>query len=281
MMNLTHLFLRFPEGRERALTLSYDDGVQQDMRLVALLNRHGIKATFNLNSGLLAPNGTVYPAGQIQRRMTEAEVMATYSGTSHEIAAHALTHSFLEQLPPNLATLEVLEDRTALENRFDTIVRGMAYPYGTLNDSVVAALRACGIAYCRTTVSSHSFDEPIDWLRLQPTCHHADPLLMDLTQHFLTDTITRRPYLFYVWGHSYEFERDDNWNVIEQFCEAAGGREEVWYATNIELYDYIAAFHALQFSNSGRIIFNPTCRKVWFYFRGETYAIAAGETLRI
>ena len=37
----------------KRLTFSYDDGVTQDRRLVPLLNRYGMKATFNINSELL------------------------------------------------------------------------------------------------------------------------------------------------------------------------------------------------------------------------------------
>ena len=40
------------EGKKKAVTFSYDDGVTQDRRLVELLNRYGLKATFNLNSGI-------------------------------------------------------------------------------------------------------------------------------------------------------------------------------------------------------------------------------------
>lgn len=35
-------FMRFPQGRAKALTLSYDDGVEQDIRLIEILNRHGL-----------------------------------------------------------------------------------------------------------------------------------------------------------------------------------------------------------------------------------------------
>lgn len=44
--------IMFPDGKKKALTLSYDDGVEQDRRLVEILNRYGIKATFNINSGV-------------------------------------------------------------------------------------------------------------------------------------------------------------------------------------------------------------------------------------
>ena len=46
----------FPGGLKRALTLSYDDGVEQDVRLIEIMNRHGLKGTFNLNSGAYAPD---------------------------------------------------------------------------------------------------------------------------------------------------------------------------------------------------------------------------------
>ena len=34
----------------KALTFSYDDGVEQDRRLVELFNKNNLKCTFNLNS---------------------------------------------------------------------------------------------------------------------------------------------------------------------------------------------------------------------------------------
>ena len=51
------VFMRFPGGLGKALTLSYDDGVEQDIKLIDILNRYGLKCTFNLNSGCYAPEG--------------------------------------------------------------------------------------------------------------------------------------------------------------------------------------------------------------------------------
>ncbi len=42
-------FMRFSGGRMKALTLSYGDGVRQDVRMMEILNKHGIKCAFNLN----------------------------------------------------------------------------------------------------------------------------------------------------------------------------------------------------------------------------------------
>ncbi|HOJ11344.1 MAG TPA: polysaccharide deacetylase family protein, partial [Clostridiales bacterium] len=141
---MAEIFLRFPEGRAKSLTLSYDDGVEQDIQLIEIMNRHGLKGTFNLNSGLYAAEGTVYPKGQIHRRMTEKQTTETFINSGQEVAVHSLTHSFLEQLPIDMAVNEIIKDRENLEKQFGTIVRGMAYPYGTLSDSVVEALKFCG-----------------------------------------------------------------------------------------------------------------------------------------
>ena len=88
----------FPGGLKKALTLSYDDGVEQDIRLIDIMNRSGLKGTFNLNSGEYAPEGTVYPAGRVHRRMTEAEVTALYRDCGQEVATHGLTHPFLDKM---------------------------------------------------------------------------------------------------------------------------------------------------------------------------------------
>ena len=49
----------FPGGLRKAVTFSFDDGVRQDLRLMDLFRTHGIKATFNLNSGLFGQEGVV------------------------------------------------------------------------------------------------------------------------------------------------------------------------------------------------------------------------------
>ena len=64
------IYLRFPDGKPKALTFSYDDGVETDKRLIEIFQKHGLKGTFNINSLLFAPEGTVYPAGTIHRRMS-------------------------------------------------------------------------------------------------------------------------------------------------------------------------------------------------------------------
>jgi len=48
---MSKLFVRFPGFRDKAVTLSYDDGVRQDKRLISIMQKYGLKGTFNINSG--------------------------------------------------------------------------------------------------------------------------------------------------------------------------------------------------------------------------------------
>ena len=274
-------FYRFPGGLRKAVTLSYDDGVEQDIRLMEILDKHGIRCTFNLNSGCWAKEGTVYAPGTIHRRMPKSQVEKVYANPNHEVAAHCLTHASLTELSPAEVAHEVLADRENLEAMFGGIVRGLAYPFGTYSDRVVDALKATGAAYARTVVSTNDFTVPTDWLRLHPTCHHNAPNLNDLCDRFIADTVPFGSKLFYLWGHSYEFEADNNWHVIEEFCEKMGGREDIWYATNIQIVDYVNACRQVIASADGKTLHNPTCIDVWADVDGKQVVIKAGETVKV
>lgn len=272
--------MRFPGGRHKALTLSYDDGTWEDIRLVDQMVQYGLKGTFNINSGL-------YPSEDRKSiRMPLHRALELYQPAGMEVALHSLTHSILSCLPENICTYEILQDRLNHERDYDCIVRGMAYPEGTISasDSVVSSLRQCGIAYARTTVSTERFDIPADWLRLPATCHHKNPRLMELAERFVKDPFERSPGLFYLWGHSREFAMDlpnNNWGILERFSQYMGGRDDIWYATNIEIFDYVHAYKQLIFSADGTKVWNPTSMQVWIKADGALRTVAPGETIRL
>lgn len=277
------LYMLFPEGKKKALTFSYDDGVEQDIRLMEILNRNGLKATFNLNGATLETPEYTYPVGVIHRPMGYRMALESYGGElgrNHEVAIHSYTHPFLDRIPRAMANYEVAKDREVLERLFGRIIRGCAYPMGTFNDMTVEVLRDNDIAYARTTVSTGSFAVPTDWLRMPATCHHNDARLFELSETFTKGTpgVWDTPWLFYVWGHAYEFDADNNWERMETFCQGVGGREDVWYATNMEIYTYVEAYRALHLSVEGRLVYNPSAIPVWFAYGGKSCCVSPGET---
>lgn len=101
--------------------------------------------------------------------------------------------------------------------------------------------------------------------------------IRQLAQTFVNKAKCREPLLFYVWGHTFEFERDNNWEIIEEFAEYIGNREEIWYATNIEIYDYVKAYEQLVFSLDGKKVYNPTAYSIYFEKEGMLYCVNAKE----
>lgn len=257
---MTKPIMRFPNGLAKALTFSYDDGVKQDKRLIEIFDKHGLKGTFNINSENFRPQEKT--TGD---RLSKQEAYELFANSPHEVAVHTLTHPRLEQFTTVSALYEILEDKKNLEQMFGKIVRGMAYPFGTSSDELEAAIRACGgIVYARATGSSNSIEIPKNWLHLAPTCHHNSEKLFELGDKLINDEPRRAAKLMYVWGHSYEFDRNDNWHVIEEFAKKMAFRDDIWYATNIEIFDYILAYRSLISSADGHIIYNPTCRELFF-----------------
>lgn len=158
----------------------------------------------------------------------------------------------------------------------------MAYPFGSYNDNIIKALELCGVSYCRTTKSTENFKLPDNWLTLHPTCHHNNSRLNELAKRFIEDDPRwQSVWIFYLWGHSYEFINNDNWNVIEDFAEYIGNRDDIWYATNIEIYNYVKAYKSFQTNIDKSIIHNPTSVDVWIAENNRTIKAPAGETLNI
>ena len=273
------LFFRYPGFRCKALTLSYDDGVIADRRLIDIMQKNGLKGTFNLNSGLM---GT-----RPDWLLTAEECAALYPAAGMEVALHGYTHTWLEQQPANMAAYEIIADRQKLEGLFGCPVTGMAYPFGTYNDTVIDVLRMSGVRYARTVKSTRAFALPEDWLCLHPTCHHNDKALFELADKFLAiEELPTRPgrspmSMFYLWGHSYEFDNDGNWDVIERFAEKMAGHEDIWYATNGEIYRYVQACARVEVAVDGSSCYNPTAFDICFYAGRKPYTVRAGETICI
>ena len=229
-------FMWFKDGKQRALTLSYDDGVYQDKKLVEILDKYGLKGTFNLNSGRIEE--ATLNQESLPGVMPKSEVKKVFENSNHEVAVHGYKHCFWNEIPTSQVVEEIMKDRTILEEMFGKRIVGGAYPFGrsSVTNDVVETLRLCGIKYCRETEPTFSFGIPKNWLRLQPTCHHNHPGLMELLQEFLNDGYFKKPKLFYLWGHSYELDfQADYWSRLEEFFKLISHKNDIFYGTNKEI----------------------------------------------
>lgn len=226
-------------GKNKAITFSYDDGVTQDIRLVELLNKYNLKCTFNINSELLGRKGFANNKGSrvSHYKVHPEDVKTIYEG--HEVAVHTLRH-------PNLTTLEepeiirqVEQDRLNLSELVGYEVVGMAYPCGGVNnDDRVADIikKNTGVKYSRTITSTRKFEMQDNLFRFNPTIYHRQlDSMMDLGQKFV-ELETDTPKLFYIWGHSYEMDFSTDFLVrFEAFLQLISNKDDIFYGTNKEI----------------------------------------------
>lgn len=225
-------------GKKKAVTFSFDDGVTQDIRLIEILDRYGLKCTFNLNSEFLGLEGTLERNGRTVRhdKIASDKIKEVYK--NHEVAVHTLTHPFLPSLDEGEIIRQVECDRINLSKICGYNVRAMAYPCGGQNndDRVSEIIKNnTGVKFARGIESSYKFDLQDNLLRFKPTVYYIEDCLDEVVDKFLS--LERdEPSLLYIWGHSYEMDAEYiSWERFEQVCKKLSGRDDIFYGTNSEV----------------------------------------------
>ena len=281
---MKYVFLRFPEGKAKALTLSYDDGCKDDVRFLETIDQYGLKCTFNL-VGTKVERGKPLSADFIRENIL---------AKGHEIATHGYNHRAQNKIRSIEGIREIIDCRIALEREFGMIIRGMAFPDNVVNRFLEPDAYAriknylvdLEIAYVRSAAGDNDkFELPEDWHNWIPTAHHDNPRIMEYIDKFVELDVSklycasRTPKLFYMWGHSFEFDRNNNWDVIEKFGQIMSEQNDIWHATNMEIYNYVKAFESLVFSSDFTMVHNPTATDVYLYVRNKNVLVKSGETV--
>ena len=197
--------------------LSFDDGTIWDRRFVELLNRYGVKCTFNLNSGLedfVWQYEDRFPI----RRQKLSETLEQYRG--HEIASHTLTHPWLNTLTPPQLTREVGEDCEALKEIFGLSEIGFGVPFTACEEREVRIIRKF-VKYIRLSAFSDSFALPEDPYHIPIHGLYNDPDIREKIAAFAKCDLPVA--LFVMAGHSYEFEVLDHWEYMEDLLKYIQG----------------------------------------------------------
>jgi peptidoglycan/xylan/chitin deacetylase (PgdA/CDA1 family) len=275
--------LLFPDGKSKALLLSYDDGRREDRRLVALMNKYQLVGTFHLNSNKL---DTV-------NYLTKGEIISLFNG--HEVSVHTANHPNLPDISRAEVIHEIIEDRKELERLAGYPVRGMAYPFGNTNDDVVSTISTLGIEYARTVNDSYNFEIPKDFLKWHPTIHQFAKAYWEPNQPEIDKIEMGKFYTIIesfleskelcvldIWGHSWEMGNDvKKWEETEKFFQLLANHDNVYYTTQIKLVDYINAFRSLKFSVNKELVTNPSSQTVFIKINNQTISIPSGATVTL
>lgn len=271
----------FPDGKSKALILSYDDGRTEDRQLVALMNKYNLIGTFHLNSNKL----------DTPTYLNKAEIKSLFQG--HEVSVHSANHPNLPDIAKIDIIYEILEDRKELERLVGYPVRGMAYPFGNTNDNVVNTINPLGIEYARTVGDSYNFEIPKDFLKWHPTIHQFAKAYWEPNQpekdkkemasfYKTIDAFlqTKELALLDIWGHSWEMGNDENkWKETEKLFQLLANSQAIYYTTHINLVDYINAFRNLKFSVNKNWVTNPSALTVYLKINSKIYSIPSGATV--
>ena len=200
---------RFPNGKTKIFNVTYDDGVLQDVRFVALLNRYGLKGTFNLNSGLMESEFEwTHESGRVIKRL------------SNDLSQQEILH-------------ELQEDKANLEKLFGREVKGFAVPFDYYSERIENCVRQCGFSYARISQESRSFVPQTDFFNWKATVFHTDPELEQLSRQFIESD--EELAIFQIVGHSYDLDVEKLWDRIENVFRMIAAHDDILPMTTIEI----------------------------------------------
>lgn len=262
----------YPQGKRRAFTVTYDDGVLQDVRFVALLNRYGLKGTFNLNSRLMEERFTwQHACGMLITRLSPQQAVPLYAG--HEVASHSLTHPYMEHLSEEQIMAELQTDKANLEALFDREIKGFAVPFDHYSSRIERCARRCGFTYVRIPEEWHSFAPPADLYNWKAGIFHLRDDLEERVTAFLHTE--QELALCQIVGHSYDLDVENQWQSMEQLFQMVSSGQDIAFMTTIELVEYLAAMEKVQITKHG--IANNSDRSLWFAIDGQPCEVNASS----
>ncbi|EAQ42441.1 polysaccharide deacetylase family protein [Polaribacter sp. MED152] len=268
----------YPNGKTKALILSYDDGTIQDIELANLFDKYNLVGTFNLNSKYLGvtrgwpqENGdTIY-----QRYVPKDSLLIIYK--NHEIAAHGALHKNFTAISKEEVLEEINTDLAILEKLTNRKIISMAYPFGSTNDSIANLIASTGIKNGRTVNDTYTFNFPKNYMTWHPTCH--DSKALDYLDSYLALN-QQQLSVFYVWGHSWEFGDRKRWDNMVTFCEKIAKSKDIWSVGHGELTNYLLAIQDVEIANNQ--ILNPIGNQpVWIKLSNGIQKLNAGESIKI
>lgn len=240
---------------KKYLSFSFDDGLEQDRKLIELLKKYGLSATFNLNAGLFGKRDYVGRIGSIgfteytepgdhgliktteHYRLPKEKIAETYSG--FEIASHTYTHTPMPKLKSEQFADEIDRDIRELSSIAGYPVRGFAYPGGIATRASAAYLGTKGLLYARTAFANGKYNFPADPMRYAPTAAIKDKKAEKLLDAFLAEEL-REDLLFCLWGHGYEADfgtANASYAAFERIFARAAGHSNVIYCTLAQAFE--------------------------------------------
>lgn len=258
----------YPHGKKKAFNITYDDGVIQDIRFVELMNKYGLKGTFNLNFGLMEQGFEwTHKNGMVVKRLTPQQALELYG--DHEIASHSYTHPFMDNMSEDEIMDEMTKDKMSLEELFGREVVGFAVPFDYYSDLIADCARRCGFEYSRDGNESYSYIPPKNPYYWSAGTYHVMPGFKGFVEGFFETN--EEMALCQIVGHTYDLDVMDMWDYIEDVIKRVAISDDIINMTNMELVRYLKAMDMVSYDD--RLIENKSDMDLWFECDGEIVCV--------
>ena len=259
----------YPGGKQKAFNFTYDDGVMQDIRFVELMNRYGLKGTFNLNSELMKNRfAWIHPNGMEVKRLDTDTARWLYRG--HEIASHTRTHPYMQDLTEGEVMDQLAGDKRELEEMLGVEVAGFAVPFHYYSPMIADCAKKCGFEYARMSEFSGHYRPCRDYWYWKTGFYHIEPGLEEFVAGFLESD--EELAVCQIVGHSYDLDAEKLWGTMEEILRRISETEAVWSCTNLELVRYLKAMDRVEIC--GNEIRNHSDTDLWFEINGEIRTVS-------
>ena len=217
------------------IIFSFDDGTIHDKKLIEILNKYNLKATFNLNSGL---DDFVWYLGDTKiERLKLKENVRLYD--NHEVCAHSLTHPRLDECSKENLDFEVRRDKENLEKIFNRTINGFATPFETYNQDVIDKIKECGFKFARVANRSTSTLHKESIFELAVDCLTFENNVKEKLEAFLSNSLDED--FFVIAGHSYEYYVNNTWCEFESLCHYISQTQNLKTITTTEFVNKLLA----------------------------------------
>lgn len=193
--------------------LSFDDGSVYDLKLVDLLEKHDLKATFYI---------PVYWTDYNKRKGVEPLSDADFRmiADKYEIGSHTITHPLLTRIPYGAAEYEIVHSQRKLEEILGREVTKFAYPRGYATDQIVDIVSKT-YQHGRSVLVGN-VEPPVNYAWEHTSVHvacerreYGNERWFDYGVRHLERA--KRGGYFHAWGHSEEIERNNAWGQLDRF----------------------------------------------------------------
>lgn len=274
--NTATIEFSWPEGLSGAMSQTWDDGQIYDRKLIDRMNHYGIKGSFNLNSYSL---GRSIDEGfaSLGEFVTRDEIKKLYQG--HELALHTVHHPWMAAWGKDGIRTQLIQNKIDLESCVGYPIKGMALPFNRSSPEIRSCAKELGIKYIRGGNGAPDTITPEDFHHWQYNTNFVKYDRVAI-EHFIKTPYPQK--LFTLMGHSFEMERLENgWEKLEEILKEWSEIPNIWYATFLEIFEYIDAFKRLEWTFNGQVVKNPNAVDLYLRVNKKVIKIESGATISI